>query len=98
MPNIWLDDETMANLKTLAEKSGYSMIHLLRELGKLNEMIPDNADRIVLGIFPKIENRSVLFIASPLWCGILPECKNSVSDKAVDARIKRALMKKVNAK
>lgn len=96
MPNIWLDEETMANLKTLAEKSGYSMIHLLRELGKLNEMIPDNADRISLGIFPKFEQRSILFITAPIYVGKLPECKNSVSDAEVDKQIKKALFKKVN--
>ena len=96
MPQIRVGKEGYANIKALAEKSGYTMSHLLEELGKLNDFIPDSADRIVLGIFPRVENRSVLFILSPMWCGKLPACKNSTKDSTVDKRIKKALMKKVN--
>jgi len=95
VPQIRVNKEGYDNIKALAEKSGYTMSYLLEELGKLNDFVPDNADRITLGIFPRVENRSVLFICAPVYCGKLPACKNSVSDKEVDKRIKKALMKKV---
>jgi hypothetical protein len=94
-PNFKVDIETAERLRLLSAKSGFSVAHLLRELSQIYDMLPDSCDRVILGIFPKIENRSITFIASPLYCGSLPSCSNETSDEEVDKRIRKALEEKI---
>lgn len=93
---ITIDVETAQRLRDLSEKSGYSVVHIVRELSKIYDMIPDNADRIVLGIFPRLENRSILFIASPMWVGTVQGIPENASDETFDKMVSEAVQKKAN--
>lgn len=80
-PQFRVDKETALRLRQLSEKSGYSIAHIIREISKIYDMVPDNADRIILGIFPRLENRSILFMASPMWVGTVQGIPENASDE-----------------
>jgi hypothetical protein len=70
---IGVDYATGERLRFLSEKSGFSMAYILRELSKIVDFIPDNANRITLLIALDAKTRQVKLCAVPLYVGTTEE-------------------------
>jgi len=70
---IGVDSSTGKRLRLLSEKSGFSMAYILRELSKIVDFIPDNANRITLLIALDAKTRQVKLCAVPLYIGTTEE-------------------------
>ncbi len=87
---MMVDSVTMSKLRILSEKSGHSIVFLVRELSKLASMIPSTADTVSLVVLPKTETRSIQFIVLPIFCGSFDlKTENEDMDKAIREDLKR---------
>ncbi len=66
---IGVDYATGERFRLLSELSGFSMAYILREISKIVDFVPDNAQKISLLIALDAKTNQVKMMAIPIYVG-----------------------------